>query len=325
MSTWVYFFSKFTPEMLLLEAFCILLLIAGYAGFYTLRKRKHGAVDDTVPSGVVKGYLNDLIQDAHRIRAQLFGLLGDAGMAALDGVQPASGQAIVVRTVQVDGATDAATLAKLQALESKMGEQITAYQQVFSEKVKLEEELKRLREAAGSAPAPAAGASGGGDSDMAEKLAGLEARLAEYSIIEDDLANLKRLQQENNQLRAALEGKGGAPSGASVAPPAPVAAPAPTPVAAAPAAPSPLAAADKIAEKIADQAAAPAGAQAKDPFEGIVDEVEKTLENAAQAVSAAPAEEIVAEAATPPPAEAADSKEKSDADLVEEFEKMLNA
>ncbi len=341
MNSWVYLFSKFTTEMLLLEAILILALVAGYAGFYTLRKRKLGAIDQTVPSGVVKGYLNDLIVDAQRIQAQLFGLLGPQAGGAL-APSPTAGihTASLMATAGEGGKSpDPALLEQLRTFETKMNEQGKSLQQLLAEKQKLEAELKALREA----PAPAAGKSGepasaapaGDVSDLQDKIQSLESRLAEYSIIEDDLANLKRLQQENAQLRAALEGKGGIAAIAPAIAAGAVAAASPTP------APAEAAAVETGLETLsaADDSAQPeAATSANAEFEGLVDQVEKSIEaGASEASEPAP---VVAEVpvAAEEPAQAAPEQaastaapaaasldNKTDADLVEEFEKMLNA
>ncbi|MFN8371146.1 MAG: hypothetical protein U0T83_11060, partial [Bacteriovoracaceae bacterium] len=77
----------------------------------------------------------------------------------------------------------------------------------------------------------------------------LKEKLQEYEVIEDDIANLKRLQKENEELKKAIEGlsKGGAPAPAAAAAPTPAPAPKPAPAApaaaaAAPPAPEPAAA-----------------------------------------------------------------------------------
>jgi chromosome segregation ATPase len=72
----------------------------------------------------------------------------------------------------------------------------------------------------------------GGDANLQKELASVTSerneireRLKEYAIIEEDLANLKRLQQENDQLKAelaALKKGAPAPAAAPVAPPPPV-------------------------------------------------------------------------------------------------------
>src|SRR5258708_38333401 len=82
MTSWVYLFSKFTPEALLFEALFICLLFASYTGFWILRKRRLGSSDTLVPASVVRVYLNEMIGDAESLRAQLFGLLSGTGIEA---------------------------------------------------------------------------------------------------------------------------------------------------------------------------------------------------------------------------------------------------
>ena len=81
----------------------------------------------------------------------------------------------------------------------------------------------------GGAVAAAAPAAGGGNSaEMEAKLRDLESRLAEYEIISEDIADLSRFKEENENLKAEIEAlkAGGA-------------APAPAPAAESPAAPIP--------------------------------------------------------------------------------------
>lgn len=321
--SWVYVFSKFTSEALIFEVLFILLLLTLYSAYWVLRKRKHGVLHEfsNVPPSVVKDYLSALMMDAEQMRAQLFGLLGGVGGSPVGFARP--------------GGDFSAALA---ALEAKMAEQAKAMEALLAEKAKLEAELAAAR---------AGGGGGTGDNpELAEKIKQLESRLAEYSVIEDDLANLKRLQQENKQLKSQLSGAGAQPAPAA---PAPAAAPAV-------AAPAPAAVPEAVA-------AAPAqAAPTQEPsFEGMVDQVEQTLEPAAAApaadasaasaeappVEAAPveapepapaAEAVAAPAQAPepaaaeppagataaPPAAASNDAPAGDDDLVAEFEKMLS-
>src|SRR5436309_104433 len=85
MSAWIYLFSKFTSEALLLETLFISLLVAGYAAFWILRKRRFGAIRAAdVPAPLVKAYLSELIGDAKVLRTQLFGLLGGDGAVSAE-------------------------------------------------------------------------------------------------------------------------------------------------------------------------------------------------------------------------------------------------
>ncbi|OFZ18010.1 MAG: hypothetical protein A2X94_04480 [Bdellovibrionales bacterium GWB1_55_8] len=336
MTSWVHVFSSFTPEALLFEALLISILMAGYAVFWVLRKRRLGSVDQVVPTGVVKIYLNDLILDAERMRAQLFGLLSGTEGARLQnqgqmqGMTPQQMAALAnLASVQM-GAGDPEASQRLALLESQMMQQTAALDSVMAEKKRLESELAGARASGGK--------TSGGENDsvvleLQNKLRSLENKLAEYSVIEDDLANLKRLQQENAQLRSALGGQAGAVAAgaATITAPAPaVAAPAPVaPPAAKAAAAAP---GDAFASSTVDQSAidalfAPPPAEPTTPaatapestsdpiFEGLVDQVEKSLQ---------PEAPVAPPAQTSTSAAPAASIERSDADLVAEFEKMLS-
>lgn len=307
MESWVFLLSQFTDEALALEALTICCLTAGYAVFWAFRKRRLGSAGEAVPSNLVREHLSHLIEEATILRGQLFGMLAQNGVTpSLSGHSMGSPGPTLVAQVATGGNGAAATPAAsgspgasdaaLKDLESKLSQQAQATQSLQDQKAKLEAELAALK--AGGATSP--GTSSGDPSQVAaleKKVKDLEDKLAEYSIIEDDLANLKRLQQENAQLKAALEKSGGAPQAAA----APVVAAATAPVEATP-------------------APAPAPAPA---FEKVVDQVEATL--------APPVEPAAQPAATPAAAapgaaapSAAPSGAKNDEDLLAEFEKMLN-
>jgi hypothetical protein len=314
MASWVYIFSRFTPEALLFEALAIFVLCGSYAAFWVLRKRKLGAIDQAVPVGVVKTYLNELIVDAEQLRTQLFGLLRSAGIS----VEMPAGQATAGAPATATVTTaDPALLQKVSQLEARMAEQAQMMNALLLEKQQIEKDLAQARSAKSEAPA-----GGGGDAAVVNELQGkiqnLEGKLAEYSVIEDDLANLKRLQQENAQLKAALKGGAGAVSTGApatlAADPIPVAMPGASEPAPVPAEPS--------VDAILAGTAGSSGSDLTNAFDGLVDQVEQSLQSAPAPAAAAPAEPaIMAETSTL--AIPGDSMEKSDADLVAEFEKML--
>jgi hypothetical protein len=361
-SPWVFFFSKFSSEALLFEALVIFTLLAIYAAFFVLRKRRFGSVKTQIPAGVVKAYLNELIGDAESLRAQLFGLLYSAGVPAAElahlrngigagnttgaGAGAGISAGAMLQATQAGGGDPAA----VQALEAKLAVQAKQIETFLADKARVEKELEDAKNK---------GDSGGGSNQndlnkLQEKIGLLEGKLAEYSVIEDDLANLKRLQQENTQLKAQLGGK---PAEGGVSGPAPVAAgpnttSAPTAAAAAPgvsasqkdaaesslddalaslttdaaaAAPAPHAAAsNNVVQGTTPEKSAHSELQTDSSgstplegadFEGLVDNVEKSLEKSAEeAAAAAPPSTTEVPSAT---------IEKSDADLVAEFEKML--
>lgn len=319
MTSLVFLFSKFTTEALFIEAALICLLCIGYATFWILNKRKYGVIDQDVPGGVVKDYLAHLIVDAEQLKVQLFGLLNSAhaGGAHASFDLASLGGGGLGATSGGSSAGDPAFAEKLKELEAKLAEKETALNGIVAEKERITNELQKAKEASG-------GAGGGDNSDLLEKIKMLEARLAEYSVIEDDLANLKRLQQENTQLKQQLQAGG---AGAAVA----AAAATPTPAAEAPAPVANSSSVDALFDAAlsepATEAAVPVADTSTAPDAAAsVDSMFDSLVNEAPAAEAAPAP--AAEAAptpapeTPAPAPVAN---KSDEELVAEFEKMLNS
>jgi hypothetical protein len=248
MDAWVYLFSKFTHEALLFEALALFLGLFGYAIFYLIRKRKYGVAGKEVPSNIMKVYLAQLVGDAEEIRTQLFGLLGkgEASARLMANLQfqadmpavPSAGAGATLAGAPVTTGQlmqDPKLAEKMKELEKKLTEQAQALDSVLNEKMKLEEELANAKTGSdGDAAAPAD--KGGADraAPLQERVKQLEAQLAEYAIIEDDLANLKRLQKENKSLKQQIADSGGTPAPAKAEPELKVEKPA-TPAAAKPA------------------------------------------------------------------------------------------
>jgi hypothetical protein len=210
-AAWVHLFSQFTEEALVFEGLAISLIVAGYAAFWILRKRRFGAAKEQIPSGVVKVYLSQLINEAQLIRSQLFGLLQDGealpeGMTLPKNLVTAAPTASAASDASASSAANSAERSEqLEALQKKLDAQAKNTEKLLNEKSQLESQLEALK--AGGAGSGASADAGEVD-DLKKKIKELEERLEEYSVIEDDLANLKRLQQENAELKARLEGEG---------------------------------------------------------------------------------------------------------------------
>lgn len=315
MEPWVHLFSRFTTEALYLEVFSIFCLISSFLLYWIIRRRREGAypTDEQIPSNVLKTYLADLIGEANEMRTQLFGLMHsqEQGLkrATASGMQMSAGAVMPA----IGGNVDAAIATRLVTLESKLTEQTSSIQNLSDEKERLMKELEEARSAV-AAGSGGAGSSGGGDNDeLLKKLRELEARLAEYAVIEDDLANLKRLQQENAalkaQLQSASQGIAAAPMQAPqpVAIPQPVAAPAPTP----PVDQEALKKAREMVGAAVDNGPNEVSAEpAKNGFDDLVNQVDQSLKKPD---------------AQEPERSAAPSAPKSDEDLLAEFERMLNS
>ncbi|MBL7714678.1 MAG: hypothetical protein JNL01_04365 [Bdellovibrionales bacterium] len=337
---WVQVLSRFTSEALFFESLAVSVFAALYLAFWILKKRKYGSANEVVPSTLVKTYLSQLIGDAEGIRTQLFGFL-DSGST-----EPRMNLGPALNAVS-SGASD-------PAMASRVAEQAKQIESLNDEKMKLQAEVEELKKGGGGAAASAPTIDNSAETaalqakikELTDKIEQLEGRLNEYSVIEDDLANLKRLQQENKKLKEELAGKGGsAPAADAALPEAAAAAAVPAAatsqdeldslLGAAPAAadPAPLAEADP-APAAAEAAPAPAAAEG---FEGLLGSVDNSLPAnpagasvadplAALGADAPPAggQDILAEVAADGGGDAKPAGEKNDADLVAEFEKMLN-
>jgi hypothetical protein len=359
MNSLVYFFSKFTEEFLLLGAAGIFALLSVYCYHWVIQKRRMGVAHSQIPSAVVKSYLNQLINEAEFVRKQLFGMNNDGSVTMPIGFGTAAPAPDASKS-----AISPDLLARLGSLESQLKDKESLVVNINVEKAKLLEEIEVLRANSGGTAFIEAN-----QKQLTDKIKNLEARLEEYSLFEEDLANLKRLQQENAQLKKKLSEAPAPTPGVAAAPPITISEPS---VAAAPAAPAverkplaavpdpepavaaPAATAAEPAKHALDQSAidallagqpatppaeaTPAVAEEKpapvpaaaaapaleavpsgDQFENLVDSVETSLDQ--------PELKAVAGDPVPVPAAASDTSmaNKSDEELLKEFENLLNS
>lgn len=127
-------------------------------------------------------------------------------------------QGITTQTTSADGAQISAATSSMEPADAARMQALVAEREKMI--AELQAALASARTAASEVPA-----GGGGDAiallDLQNKVRDLEARLAEYSIIEDDIADLSMYKDENARLKQELEAmraQGGASAGsASVA------------------------------------------------------------------------------------------------------------
>lgn len=337
MEAWIHLLARFTNEAIFFEglAFCVLLM--SYFAFWILKKRKYGSAGQVVPASLLRAYLNSLIGDAEQLRQQLFGLMRGTSGVHEPSLQLGSSATSLASLAAGAGlgspALGAGGGAQLSSLEAKVAEQSRTIESLAQERTQLQNDLMAAKAASGGGGGDATasvGASGPSAEDVArtkglqEKVDALEARLAEYAVIEDDLANLKRLQQENAKLKSALES-----SGQNVASIVGQAVPDPLPE-------TPAAASEPVMAAVPDPIPSPAPAAEPSPleaatadvpnFDGLSQQVGESLKEppagASVADTAAPLAAVNSPVLDAPATPLGD--EKSDADLVAEFEKMLN-
>lgn len=238
--------TKFTDETITIFSLLLLLVMVGIIIYWFYNRKKFHQLSHEIPASVVKNYLDSIIQNSNALKSSLFrgggldigngvpsvvpvGDLPSSGSIGLGGgseeINQKNAEIASLSQKLGDRQKQISDLEKrLQDLSSGKGGDSDAIRKELSAaeaKVKeLEAELAKAR------------ASSGGDASLQKELSSitterneLRERLKEYEIIEEDLANLKRLQQENDHLKAELQAlkKGGAPAPAPA--PAPAAAP----------------------------------------------------------------------------------------------------
>jgi len=346
MNSMVYFYSKFTEEFLLLGAAGIFALLSVYCYHWVIQKRRMGLAHSQIPSAVVKSYLNQLINEAEFVRKQLFGMNNNGATAAMPFHGLNAAAAPVAATDPSKSAISPDLLARLGSLESQLREKESLVVNINVEKAKLLEEVETLRANSGGTAYVEAN-----QKSLTDKIKNLEARLEEYSLFEEDLANLKRLQQENAQLKKKLSE---APAAAAPAPQVterkplaavpdvePIIEPAPAPEAAKqkhaldqdaidallegkPATPPVTPVAEPVIEPQPKLQAVAEPAPSADQFEKLVDSVETSLD-AAPAAEPEPLKAVAGDPVPLPTNNEPSLANKTDEELLKEFENLLNS
>ena len=315
--------DQFSQEILMILIGLLFITSVIFMWLWFINRRTYHNLKHHIPASVVKSYLDSIIQNSVTLKSSLF----RGGGAEIDA--QALGQ---LSSPQVSSGGDSALRDQLNQKMIEISRLQNDLNQARGIQKDLEDKLKNAPAASGGASVDvkpfqdkikdleaqlaalksAAPASGGGDAQLKTELSRitkerdeLKEKLREYEIIEDDLANLKRLQQENAQLKKALEAMGGkAPESVSDLPPVPQA------TAAAPQSPE-------------EQATA-----SMDAFLQASEEAEKLDQNDLDKLM----EQVTAEqkagattktAAATPAAEGEKAVEKTPEDLLSEFEKML--
>ena len=328
------YMDKFGPELLVIQFGFLVILSTLFLWLWFSNRRKYHNLKHAIPATVVKSYLDSIIQNSTALKSSLFrggGLdVTGGGVPSVMPLQGLSGG----EGIAVSGAPSTALLeeinqkkAYIASLESQLSSTQGSQREIEtklnqsqgnlnSAENKVKELEKLLADARNNAGA--GGAAGGNDAGLKKELDmitrerdEIRDRLKEFEIISDDLANLKRLQQENEQLKRSLAAQGGA---------APAAAPAPEPAKAID--PNNILSTADVSDLLADLGnTAPAESSAD------TNALEDFLASEEPAAEPAPEEDTSeADMLAAMNEQKTDDKPKSDKtpeDLLSEFEKML--
>ena len=307
------FFSKFSEELVSAQTALLSLTLALSIYWLLIRKKKRETAE-WVPAALVRAYLDRVRADENETRIRLFGETNHAPLAQmLTSATSTQAEAALHKEVE-------ALRSQLSVADSRVMEFDRTLAGLRAEKSTLEQKLK---EAATAGTASAAGASAAAPNPALQKeLEELRAKLREYEVIEDDLANLKNFKKENEELRQRLSKlEGSAPElkvvqgGAAAAPEAVTTVPGATEKIETPATVVPAA-------KAPEPAPVPAPAEAKAPAAPETKAAPAPVAEAKDNPAAPEANTNVLAPVKLPTAEEKTPKQKEE-ELLSEFEKML--
>lgn len=324
--------TKFTDPIITISLMVLFFVSVIIVAYWLYNRKKFRELSHQIPASVVKNYLDSIIQNSTALKSSLF---RGGGLELSEGIPSVLPTAELPTGGVVSGASSEELNqknAEISSLRSQLGEkdktisdlekQLAAAKEGGAEAANAEEvtilksEVEKLQAALAGKDseieaAKAAAGDGGGDSAALDAVTKerdeFKERLSEYEIIEEDLANLKRLQQENEQLKKTIaELQGGA-------------APAP----AAEAAPEPAPAEEAAPEPVVETAPEPVEEPAPEPAVEEPAAEAPPAEEPAAAPEEAPAEP--AEAGAPDELGVPENagEQKSAEELLSEFEKML--
>lgn len=321
--------AKFNQEFLYIAVSVLLLILALIIVYWVYYRKRLHDLTHQIPASVVKNYLDSIIANSNALKSSLFrggGLeigegvpsvvpthqLPSGGVSSSDGsAEELAQKNAEIANLRAQNLERDKTITELEAMLANAGGETSGSGEEVS---KLNAEIARLN-AELEKSAQTAPSSEGGDGELKAELEKVtqerdeyKERLMEYEIIEEDLANLKRFQQENEALKKTIEELKG---GASEAP-------------------------SSKEQEPAEEAVEEPAAKVEEPVEE-PEVQEEPAEEAEETEEAAPAKEEVTAEENPnasdeateaaaeemPEVPSNDGEQKSAEELLSEFEKML--
>jgi chromosome segregation ATPase len=192
----------------------------GIVSYWFYNRKKFHQLKHEIPASIVKNYLDSIIENSNSLKSSLF---------RGGGLDIGTGIPSVVPVSTLPSSNSIGVGASSEELNQRNAEIAVLKQNVNDRTRQIADLEARLNEADQSLSD--ARKASGGDAALQKEITKLTSernelreRLKEYEIIEEDLANLKRLQQENEQLKIELAAfkKGGTVVAAAAVAAAPV-------------------------------------------------------------------------------------------------------
>ena len=283
------YIDKYTTQLFIAQMGVMLIVLAIFMWVYLYNRKKYHNLKHQIPASVVKNYLDSIIQNSTALKSSLFRGGGlDIDPSSVPSVMPLNQLQGAPMSISLGEGGDEALRAEVARLQSQLAEKNNIIKDLEAKNTDLsgtvkarDERIIELEKLLAEAQANVGTGEVAGDSsellaqldEITKERDQLKSDLSQYDIIEDDLADLKRLKQENEQLKSALESGGGADIPTPAAEPEPVVAEEPI------SEPEPEAAEEVVAQapEEAPEAAPEAAAKDDKSPEDLLSEFEKML------------------------------------------------
>ncbi len=314
MNSIINYVEKYSDNIFVIQVWLLVIILATFVWVWYYNRKRYNHLKHQIPASVVKNYLDSIIQNSTALKSSLFRGGGlDVNPDSVPSVMPLTDLPGGTSVNVDDGDADAALKAQVAKLQSQIVDQKNVIKDLENNNHSLEdvigtkqERIIELEALLAKAPEDS-GNSGGTDPELQIKLDEVTAErdelaenLKQYDIISGDLADLKKLKQENIQLRRALAESG-----------------------------KELPVMDEAEDEQEDEQEEPQdnlkefGSEKEDEEVKMEEFSSEPVEEPEAVDEDEPEEEEVVEAAADDPEEDDDDEESSPEDLLSEFEKML--
>jgi len=213
--------DKFGQDLLVIQLGFLVILSTMFLWLWFSNRRKYHNYKHVIPATVVKSYLDSIIQNSTALKSSLF-RGGGIEANGVPSVIPLS-NLLGGESIGLNGTSSTSQLeennqknALISSLQAQLSSSQASVRELESKLGTLPKQLEAAEKRIKELEALLANPAGGGDAVLKSQLTSVTKerddyrdRLKEFEIIADDLANLKRLQQENEQLKRSLAASGG--------------------------------------------------------------------------------------------------------------------
>lgn len=304
--------DRYGQEILVIQSGLLVILSTLFLWLWFSNRKKYHNLKHAIPANVVKSYLDSIIQNSTSLKSSLF-RGGGVDVNGIPSVIPLS-HLTGGDSLGLSGAPSTALLeeinqkkAMIASLEAQISSYLASQKEIENKLISYQSNLSAAENKVKELEGILSDSRSGGDDSLKNELALLrkerdeiKEKLKEFEIISDDLANLKRLHQENDQLKKSLAALQGTAAGTAI----------PTPEAPAP---SPADVSELLGDVGQPAETGSENNQALDSF----------LSSSSDAPSSGSSDASALAAMTESEVQSDNKSDKTPEDLLSEFEKML--